>query len=194
MGPIRKVVYLYIPTSNHNCPLFKTSPKLVVYLYIPTSNHNTFHYRILFGRVVYLYIPTSNHNPVLTLIISMVLYIFIFLHQTTTVGATAPRPQGCISLYSYIKPQQYDDLVRTATGCISLYSYIKPQLILVAVFAPSVVYLYIPTSNHNAGGSFHILPCVVYLYIPTSNHNVLFILIYSVSVVYLYIPTSNHNS
>ena len=167
-------------------------------------------------KVVYLYIPTSNHNPVLTLIISMVLYIFIFLHQTTTVGATAPRPQGCISLYSYIKPQhdslsllpatccislysyikpqQYDDLVRTATGCISLYSYIKPQLILVAVFAPSVVYLYIPTSNHNAGGSFHILPCVVYLYIPTSNHNVLFILIYSVSVVYLYIPTSNHNS
>ena len=77
------------------------------------------------------------------------LYIFIFLHQTTTVGAAAPRPQGCISLYSYIKPQP--------TPC--------------AIRFDPVVYLYIPTSNHNAATAISCLRQVVYLYIPTSNHN-----------------------
>ena len=34
---------------------------------------------------------------------------------------------------------------------------------------------------------------VVYLLIPTSNHNFCLLLLYSASVVYLLIPTSNHN-
>ena len=55
------------------------------------------------------------------------LYIFIFLHQTTTAPLRSPYPQGCISLYSYIKPQ---------------LSSLSKTLVL-------VVYLYIPTSNHN---------------------------------------------
>ena len=36
----------------------------------------------------------------------------------------------------------------------------------------SVVYLLIPTSNHNLIPSFVIIVLVVYLLIPTSNHNV----------------------
>ena len=208
------VVYLYIPTSNHNrCPLIKMMPK-VVYLYIPTSNHNNMTtwlellllYIFIFlhqtttcplfvtdaqscislysyikpqhqhryprkSDVVYLYIPTSNHNPLHHLevhyglyififlhqtttcplfgLMPKTLYIFIFLHQTTTPKSPCPKNIGCISLYSYIKPQQYDDLVRTAT----------------------VVYLYIPTSNHNAPRLRLCTLSVVYLYIPTSNHN-----------------------
>ena len=34
------VVYLLIPTSNHNKPNDKDENSLVVYLLIPTSNHN----------------------------------------------------------------------------------------------------------------------------------------------------------
>ena len=34
------VVYLYIPTSNHNRTFINNRTYKVVYLYIPTSNHN----------------------------------------------------------------------------------------------------------------------------------------------------------
>ena len=34
----------------------------VVYLLIPTSNHNRFRPRVVASSVVYLLIPTSNHN------------------------------------------------------------------------------------------------------------------------------------
>ena len=77
--------------------------------------------------VVYLYIPTSNHNLKSTIYHNVQLYIFIFLHQTTTtVGRSCSRLR-CISLYSYIKPQQH----------------------LRVCLHHRVVYLYIPTSNHN---------------------------------------------
>ena len=121
------VVYLYIPTSNHNLPFVVVAAVVVVYLYIPTSNHN-----LLFAQYK-----------------QSVLYIFIFLHQTTTLRFTLNLTSGCISLYSYIKPQLFQYLPINLCGCISLYSYIKPQhnsSISKDVF---VVYLYIPTSNHN---------------------------------------------
>ena len=79
-------------------------------------------------EVVYLYIPTSNHNTIFDLEYSNLLYIFIFLHQTTTVMS----------------------LVSREFGCISLYSYIKPQLLVPRCCQVWVVYLYIPTSNHNS--------------------------------------------
>ena len=56
-------------------------------------------------------------------------------------------------------------------SCISLYSYIKPQPQSERQEFYRVVYLYIPTSNHNLM-FHHADSCVVvYLYIPTSNHN-----------------------
>ena len=55
--------------------------------------------------------------------------------------------------------------------CISFDSYIKPQ----------------PYSR------FCICNVVVYLLIPTSNHNLLLCVIKTNMVVYLLIPTSNHN-
>ena len=55
--------------------------------------------------VVYLYIPTSNHNYKAWFDTYAPLYIFIFLHQTTTESISKSAPLRCISLYSYIKPQ-----------------------------------------------------------------------------------------
>ena len=85
-------------------------------------------------QVVYLLIPTSNHNfnNVYTWI--SLLYIFWFLHQTTTLCGETLRTQCCISFDSYI----------------------KPQLLPRKALPFSVVYLLIPTSNHNytKGGYF----------------------------------------
>ena len=58
---------------------------------------------------------------------------------------------GCISFDSYIKPQPVRGTKRTLLSCISFDSYIKPQLKSVKPFRSPVVYLLIPTSNHNAG-------------------------------------------
>ena len=44
------------------------SQQFVVYLLIPTSNHNFESDYIDTAKVVYLLIPTSNHNCVLTLV------------------------------------------------------------------------------------------------------------------------------
>ena len=83
LGKIIKVVYLLIPTSNHN--LLKILPKRL--------------------KVVYLLIPTSNHNPITFMLRLESLYIFWFLHQTTTCKETFSLSIGCISFDSYIKPQ-----------------------------------------------------------------------------------------
>ena len=120
------VVYLLIPTSNHNWVRLR----LVAYwLYIFWFLHQTttFKHRwkeqqccISFDSyikpqlkgssymptyVVYLLIPTSNHNHITTNEISFLLYIFWFLHQTTTADRLARKIKSCISFDSYIKPQ-----------------------------------------------------------------------------------------
>ena len=59
------------------------------------------------------------------------------------------KAKRCISFDSYIKPQQ--EVVADAVGesCISFDSYIKPQLYIISGNIATVVYLLIPTSNHN---------------------------------------------
>ena len=57
---------------------------MVVYLLIPTSNHNEVLPFNTLLDVVYLLIPTSNHNPSGLEIAHAQLFISWFLHQTTT--------------------------------------------------------------------------------------------------------------
>ena len=165
------VVYLLIPTSNHNVASVKRNKSEVVYLLIPTSNHNFLMKHTPGNPVVYLLIPTSNHNNLWFVVWWCLLYIFWFLHQTTTSYPHEPPAASCISFDSYIKPQ----LIRL----ISEYNY--------------VVYLLIPTSNHNFDEVNSLKPLVVYLLIPTSNHNCDCVCFRVTFVVYLLIPTSNHN-
>ena len=147
----------------------------VVYLLIPTSNHNSLHRVNKTNVVVYLLIPTSNHNLTAFSLAEYTLYIFWFLHQTTTEGESNPLRcalyifwflhqtttyeyifislQGCISFDSYIKPQQPQLTESGLVRCISFDSYIKPQLLKKLCFVTFVVYLLIPTSNHNPSSS-----------------------------------------
>ena len=188
-----EVVYLLIPTSNHNSyPAYKAF-ELVVYLLIPTSNHN-WRYPGYVGRyVVYLLIPTSNHNRPNAWPYPSPLFISWFLHQTTTRWrAASPTPQLFISwfLHQTTTSEQRElrllqlfiswflhqtttcrDAMRPWSRCLSLDSYIKPQPSSNRRRSENVVYLLIPTSNHNVGCG-HCDACrVVYLLIPTSNHN-----------------------
>ena len=99
--------------------------------------------------VVYLLIPTSNHNFPAENALNVVLYIFWFLHQTTTSTPSAWWICCCISFDSYIKPQLPIQRKPLAHSCISFDSYIKPQLRTPQCTMSMVVYLLIPTSNHN---------------------------------------------
>ena len=55
------------------------------------------------------------------------LYIFWFLHQTTTITEPELIKLGCISFDSYIKPQLMSHSFAARLRCISFDSYIKPQ-------------------------------------------------------------------
>ena len=143
--------------------------------------------------VVYHTIPTSNHNNRRSESLLSVLYIILFLHQTTTLDHDLLDSLCCISYYSYIKPQQPRHCVSWQDGCISYYSYIKPQLLAQTGIPFQVVYHTIPTSNHNSAQASRTTREVVYHTIPTSNHNSMPNHTFRVMVVYHTIPTSNHN-
>ena len=85
----------------------------------------------------------------MNIMISGLLYIFWFLHQTTTSNVLLVIDVRCISFDSYIKPQQQLRTQRLRRSCISFDSYIKPQQFVAVCMLHLVVYLLIPTSNHN---------------------------------------------
>ena len=58
--------------------------RAVVYHLVPTSNHNQDIYNVRDYTVVYHLVPTSNHNITRRLLYSWMLFIILFLHQTTT--------------------------------------------------------------------------------------------------------------
>ena len=168
-------------------------PDFVVYLLIPTSNHNISITPTIWVSVVYLLIPTSNHNSSQSHLRYGRLYIFWFLHQITTLRTYRIIFYGCISFDSYIKSQP-----RPRDRCSSSVVYLliptsNHNSSIICKPLHCVVYLLIPTSNHNLNVQDILKPLVVYLLIPTSNHNSLFVFMIIHIVVYLLIPTSNHN-
>ena len=73
-----------IPTSNHNVRCSACRCADVVCYSIPTSNHNLFRGIFIPLHVVCYSIPTSNHNPQSASSRAFLLYVILFLHQTTT--------------------------------------------------------------------------------------------------------------
>ena len=61
---------------------------------------------------------------------------------------------SCISFDSYIKPQLFRLDGTWQERCISFDSYIKPQLVSRHHHGEPVVYLLIPTSNHNRWANY----------------------------------------
>ena len=78
------VVYHLVPTSNHNHSFLYIERNIVVYHLVPTSNHNCVSFHADSTLVVYHLVPTSNHNFKQDSLLNRLLFIILFLHQTTT--------------------------------------------------------------------------------------------------------------
>ena len=126
---------------------------------------------IFIETVVYLLIPTSNHNTKNNEIVYVALYIFWFLHQTTTYTSYGLKSRCCISFDSYIKPQRGVGGCICAFGCISFDSYIKPQLVEYFFYLSSCCISFDSYIKPQHAPHHYPLFLVVYLLIPTSNHN-----------------------
>ena len=163
-------VYSYIKPQPYGVLIFHF---VGVYLSIPTSNHNLWGLADSYHSGVYLSIPTSNHNISNYYESVNVVFICLFLHQTTTyINIKRYESKVFICLFLH-QTTTADETTELLIGCLSVYSYIKPQRWRGASYGYSGVYLSIPTSNHNRRvGNTHRL-WGVYLSIPTSNHNVL---------------------
>ena len=99
--------------------------------------------------VVYYHVPTSNHNSARCVICANVLYIIMFLHQTTTIFFMI---NGNFLLYIIMFLHQTTTAISAGSsllGCILSCSYIKPQRLRFLKRLKTVVYYHVPTSNHN---------------------------------------------
>ena len=77
------------------------------------------------------------------------LYVFAFLHQTTTCNALI-RVSIWLYVFAFLHQTTTNDIKKDMImGCMSLLSYIKPQLYVLYLHCKSVVCLCFPTSNHN---------------------------------------------
>ena len=173
------------------CFYLQTLP--VVYLLIPTSNHNYAGKGIGFGK---LYIFWFLHQTTtLRFLVSFFvrLYIFWFLHQTTTAKVVKHTNNSCISFDSYIKPQHAEVVVTLGIGCISFDSYIKPQLssLITSTLLSCISFDSYIKPQLKQNFVYLTLCCISFdSYIkpqPFDEDND------NNTVVYLLIPTSNHN-
>ena len=121
------------------------------------------------------------------------LYIFWFLHQTTTQVQELRHLLCCISFDSYIKPQLFVNQWSGTVSCISFDSYIKPQLLLFHDSPKASCISFDSYIKPQQWSHYYCICRVVYLLIPTSNHNFFEDYSFWFGVVYLLIPTSNHN-
>ena len=100
---------------------------LVVYLQLSTSNHNRCFRLTICSSVVYLQLSTSNHNCLYARFDIFTLYIFSFLHQTTTRDSDLEK-HDLLYIFSFLHQTTTTQFaVRAYRCCISLAFYIKPQ-------------------------------------------------------------------
>ena len=171
MQPSAFVVYLLIPTSNHNLKsLLYAAHQLYIFwflhqttttvlsvlkitkLYIFWFLHQTTTWLSLCEGQRKLYIFWFLHQTTTYLrcvIVYTELYIFWFLHQTTTDNQYRQRKKQLYIFWFLHQTTTLRCVIVYTDSCISFDSYIKPQLQTHNVRTISVVYLLIPTSNHN---------------------------------------------
>ena len=123
------------------------------------------------STVVYHLVPTSNHNIQKLILDNMLLFIILFLHQTTTARNVRCSADGCLSSCSYIKPQRQFQAQFKGPSCLSSCSYIKPQP---SPFSPFLTVSCLSSCSYikpqHPSCSFE-RQYVVYHLVPTSNHN-----------------------
>ena len=91
--------------SSHNLIPTNVGVKRVVSYSVPISNHNVSRAQRIFECVVSYSVPISNHNCSATGALFLMLYLILFLYQTTTYYFSYWEISCCILFCSYIKPQ-----------------------------------------------------------------------------------------
>ncbi len=162
----------YFPQNHCDTPLSHLlCLREVVYHPIPTSNHNNrraYENRHVLYVILFLHQTTTVRMVFAVLIL---LYIILFLHQTTTYFHDQPYFAWLYIILFLHQTTTEHEREKAQSRCISSYSYIKPQLFPFLHGLESVVYHPIPTSNHNSRPVPSSRYLVVYHPIPTSNHN-----------------------
>ena len=164
------VVYHLVPTSNHNQKIQKIQKIqlfIILFLHQTTTDTDTEDtedsclsscsyikpqqkiYRRRYTEVVYHLVPTSNHNHGRRQHQFCMLFIILFLHQTTTqkiYRIQIYRLFIILFLHQTTTRYRYTDIQKS---CLSSCSYIKPQQDIYTEDTDNVVYHLVPTSNHN---------------------------------------------
>ena len=123
----------------------------------------------------------------------MLLYIILFLHQTTTAVPESPTYDACISSFFYIKPQpiRYNhDIINLVYHPFSTSNHNRN---FHRPFRRRLVYHPFSTSNHNSVIALMSMILLVYHPFSTSNHNLSAIRRSCTTLVYHPFSTSNHN-
>ena len=165
----------------------------VVYHLVPTSNHNSAsreNPQCLLFIILFLHQTTTRRKLYK---FPTMLFIILFLHQTTTIVLFQCRLWSCLSSCSYIKPQLPTFLGGHITVVYHLVPTSNHNAFTFPYYRALVVYHLVPTSNHNFVVGHELLAEVVYHLVPTSNHNSVPYLCRFNDVVYHLVPTSNHN-
>ena len=120
-------VYLSIPTSNHNFYNMDASCSVVFICLFLHQTTTRMIFAFHFGQVfICLFLHQTTTSTHLRNALHLV-FICLFLHQTTTSMLLQMLQTGCLSVYSYIKPQHVFLGIKNIHRCLSVYSYIKPQ-------------------------------------------------------------------
>ncbi len=165
-------MYLLIPTSNHNAEaLNRASARLCIFWFLHQTTTQVFHYRlgiscVSFDSYIKPQLPSCQdaRNACCVSFDS-----YIKPQQPLVCRMMMP---SCVSFDSYIKPQLIVSLIHLVICCVSFDSYIKPQQPLMCRMMMPVVYLLIPTSNHNSLGVENPLSplCIFWFLHQTTTH------------------------
>ena len=119
-------IFWFLHQTTTNGGNIKITRELYIFWFLHQTTTNGYFLPLCYGLYIFWFLHQTT-TPRFILFHSVSLYIFWFLHQTTTSSAYKRMPLSCISFDSYI----------------------KPQLLSTSPIFIGVVYLLIPTSNHN---------------------------------------------
>ena len=134
---------------------------------VPKNSFTEYFSRFLFSSTLSLYaLNLRPKSPQKTLL--LVQFFLLSWKEEKYVGEKFFLTYDRIMITTGICPKTFAPIYPHYK---SFDSYIKPQLCGTYPLLKSVVYLLIPTSNHNHPCIRQLRGSVVYLLIPTSNHN-----------------------
>ena len=122
------------------------------------------------------------------------LFLILFLHQTTTYRVANSCANCCFLFCFYIKPQRCAILVHNLKSCFLFCFYIKPQQLIRALYILLSCFLFCFYIKPQLIHLIHLNTLVVSYSVSTSNHNRSSYMYFVTLVVSYSVSTSNHNT